>query len=464
MFLYKASCFFKLRGSNVGLLVNYILDEFAPFKRISKKELQLKSKPWISNSILIEINKRDMLLRKYSKMKHRDNETARIIYDEYKIIRNKITKLKRDGRVEYYHRFFDENKRKSSVIWKGIRSIVNINSTSRKDIKLLNDKGKNVCDPIKIAELLNKYFASIGNNIDKKIPKSLKHFKEFMTKIKVNKTFFLKACTPQEIFDIILALDIKKSLGPNSIPMYVLKVANSFFPDKLSDIINLSFLTGTFPDLCKLAKVIPLFKNDNPLLCENYRPISLLPVYSKIFEKVIYTRMYKFLDNNNFIYDRQFGFRAKHSTSHSLISTTEWIKSLIDKGNFVGSIFIDLQKTFDMVNHDILCEKLMYYGFRGNSHLLIKSFLSNRKQFVSINGFNSSHLEITCGVPQGSTLGPLLFLLYINDLNFSLTNAISSHFADDTCIMFGSSKPKTLETVLNCDLKKISDWLKANRL
>ena len=296
-----------------------------------------------------------MLLRKYSKMKYRDNETAKSIYDEYKIIRNKVTKLNRDGRVEYYHRFFDENKRKSLSIWKGIRSIVNVNSTTRKDIKLLDEKGKNVCDSNKIAELLNKYFALVGNNIDKKIPRSLKHFKDFMTKIKVNKTFFLKACTPQEIFDIIHALDLKKSLGPNSIPMYVLKVANSFFSNKLSDIINLSFLTGTFPDLCKLAKVIPLFKNDNPLLCENYRPISLLPVYSKIFEKVIYTRMYKFLDNNNLIYDRQFGFRSKYSTSHALISTTEWIKSLIDKGNYVGGIFIDLQKAFDTFNHDILC-------------------------------------------------------------------------------------------------------------
>ena len=175
--------------------------------------------------------------------------------------------------------------------------------------------------------------------------------------------------------------------------------------------------------------------------------------------------MYRFLNNNNLIYDPQFGFRSKYSTSHALISPTEWIKSLIDKGNYVGGIFIDLQKAFNTVNRDILCEKLMYFGFRGNSHLLIKSFLSNRKQFVSINGFNSSHIEITCGVPQGATLGPLLFLLYINDLNFSLTNAISSHFADDTCIMFGSAKPKTLETVLNnCDLKKISDWLKANRL
>ena len=125
--------------NNLHRHINYILDEFEPFKKLSKEELKLKSKPWINNLILIEINKRDMLLRKYSKMKHRDNETAKSIYDEYKIIRNKVTKLKRDGRVEYYPRFFDENKRKSSAIWKGIRSIVNINSTTRKDIKLLDE-------------------------------------------------------------------------------------------------------------------------------------------------------------------------------------------------------------------------------------------------------------------------------------------------------------------------------------
>ena len=182
------------------------------------------------------MNKRDKLLRKYSKLKNKVNENARFIYDDYKKIRNKVTKMKRDSKVEYYRRFFEENQKKSSAIWKGIRSIVNINNTSRKDIKLLNDKGKNVCDPTKIAELLNKYFASVGPNIDKKIPKSLKHFKDFMKKIKVNKTFFLKATTPHEIFDIILAFDLKKSLGPNSIPMYVLKVANTFFADKLCGI------------------------------------------------------------------------------------------------------------------------------------------------------------------------------------------------------------------------------------
>ena len=150
-----------------------------------------------------------------------------------------------------------------------------------------------------------------------------------------------------------------------------------------------------------------------------------MPAYSKNFEKVIYTRMYNFLDSNNLIYERQFGFRSKYSTNQALISTTEWIKSYIDKG-----IFIDLQKAFNTVNHDIPCERLMYYGFRGNSQLLSKSFLTNRKQFVSINGFNSSHIDITFRVPQGSTLGPLLFLLYINDLIFSVNNAIASHFAD----------------------------------
>ena len=205
-------------------------------------------------------------------------------------------------------------------------------------------------------------------------------------------------------------------------------------------------------------------RKDNLLHCGNYRPISLQPIFSKIFEKVIYQRMYDFIDKNKLIYERQFGFRTKHSTNHALISTTESIKSKIDKGNDVAGVFLDLQKAFDTVNHDILCQKLAHYGFRGNSQLLIRSFLSNRQQFVSINSFDSSKLDIHCGVPQGSTLGPLLFLLYINDLRFALKDAIASHFADDTCILYASNKLKSIETILNCNLKSTSEWLIANRL
>ena len=130
----------------------------------------------------------------------------------------------------------------------------------------------------------------------------------------------------------------------------------------------------------------------------------------------------------------------------------------------VGGIFIDLEKAFDTVNHSVLCDKLKYYGFRGKSNELIKSFLSNRSQYVSINGYDSNKLDVICGVPQGSTLGPLLFLIYINDLRYSLKFCSTTQFADDTCIIYANKEPKTLETNINHDLNKLTEWLRANRL
>ena len=407
---------------------------------------------------------RDKLLRKFCKLKNKNSIHAINIYSQYKNIRNNITSLKRTSKTNYYKDFFEKYKQKSSMIWKGIRSIVNINNTSTKCIKLINDKGKYISDQKKIADLFNEYFSNVGPDIASKIKKPKKHYRHFMSKISTFQSFFLSPVTSDEIFDIIKTFDINKSLGPNSIPIYILKIFNNFFSEKLCDITNLIFETGIFPDLCKIAKVIPIYKKSNPLLCENYRPISLLPIFSKIFEKIIYKRMYNFIEMNKLIYTRQFGFRSKHSTTHALISTIENIKSLIDSGNIVGGVFIDLQKAFDTVNHEILCEKIAYYGFRGKLQQLIRSFLTNRKQYVSINGFNSQEMNVTCGVPQGSTLGPLLFILYINDLHFSMNKSTASHFADDTCITFSAKKIKTLETDLNYDLKIVSDWLKANRL
>ena len=179
-----------------------------------------------------------------------------------------------------------------SSIWKGIRSLVNIKTTSRKDIIIVNYKGKKIIDPKKIAQLFNEHYAKVVSDIEKKIPKPLKEFHHYLRNIQVKDSFFLNPASPQEIFDIILSFDLKKSLGPNSIPIYILKISNNFLSDALAEIINLSFKTGIFPDLCKLA----IFKKDDPLLCINYRPISLLSIYSKIFEKLIYSRMYYFLD------------------------------------------------------------------------------------------------------------------------------------------------------------------------
>ena len=198
--------------------------------------------------------------------------------------------------------------------------------------------------------------------------------------------------------------------------------------------VNLSFTVGIFPDILKIAKITPIHKKECKLNFQNYRPISLLSVLSKIFEKTIYRRIYFYLVKNNLIFDKQFGFRSNYSTNHALISITGRIKDLVDSGKYVCGVFVDLEKAFDTVNHIILCDKLKYYGLRGNVNNLVQSYLSNRKQMVSVNGFDSELRDVLCGVSQGSSLGPLLFLIYINDFRMCLYKTKSCHFADDTFI------------------------------
>ena len=178
----------------------------------------------------------------------------------------------------------------------------------------------------------------------------------------------------------------------------------------------------------------------------------------------MYTRIYSYLVKNEMIYSKQFGFRSKHSTNHAIISLTEHIRNLLDDAQYVCGIFVDLEKAFDTVDHKVLCEKLKFYGLRGNINNLLQSYLSNRKQYVSLKGFNSEVRDITCGVPQGSSLGPLLFLLFINDFRLCLSETSSGHFADDTFILYNSKKPKTIETIVNTELKQVVKWLRLNRL
>ena len=409
-----------------------ILTNLHLIKESQKNEYKLKSKPWISQDIQFLMWERDKIFHQYCK--ENSVERRNNLYNKYKILRNNLTQKKRDSKIEYYKSYFAKNTSKIANIWKGIRSLIKIKFTSAKDILILDDNGKLETDPIAISNIFNKKIVSMGPKIDEKISQGKLHYSDYLKDIRINNTFFLRPATYKETSDIILHLDLNKSIGPNSLPTFIVKLCTEFFSIYLTKILNISFTTGIFPDLCKLAKVIPIFKKDDPLDCVNYRPISLLPVFSKIFEKIIFSRMYEFLELNKLIYNPQFGFRANHSTNHALISMIESIKSFLDSGDCVAGIFIDLEKAFDTVNHQILCNKLNYYGFRGKINDLLKSFLSNRKQFVSINGYDSSCLEIKCGVPQGSTLGPLLFLLYINDLRFSLRHAITSHFADDTSI------------------------------
>ena len=236
----------------------------------------------------------------------------------------------------------------------------------------------------------------------------------------------------EEIFKIINGMKPKKSAGHDGLSSIYLKLFIYEIVRPLTIIINKSLVTGIVPDLMKLAKVIPIYKSKNKKLFSNYRPISLLPVLSKVLEKVVHKRLYSFMSKKQIFFESQYGFRDKHSTTDAITELCSNILYGFDKKESTLAVFLDLSKAFDTIDHKILLNKLEYYGIHGTPLQWFKSYLSNRKQFVEYNKFNSKICTIDCGVPQGSVLGPLLFILYTNDLPKCINKSKSILFADDT--------------------------------
>ena len=302
----------------------------------------------------------------------------------------------------------------------------------------------------------------MGKNTDKDIPCGNCSPTSFL-KGNFPDSMFLSPVTSVEVDSYSSQMDNNKSIGPYSIPVPLLKILKTHISPLISSLINDSFLCGIFPRKLKLAKVTPVFKKGFRQDKDNYRPISVLSIFSKIFEEAMFKRLYGYLESCNILYPLQFGFRQKCSTNHALIQITESIRNSTDNNEFGCGIFIDLKKAFDTVNHFIILSKLNHYGTRGKAYDWFHSYLSNREQFVCINGHNSDSLSITCGVPQGSILGPLLFLLYIEDLP-NTSKLLSFHlFADDTNIFFSRKNLNDLELILNQELHAVAEWMKSNR-
>ena len=306
-----------------------------------------------------------------------------------------------------------------------------------------------------IANAFNNYFINVGSSLAKNIRSDI-NLLLYVQNIE-------SSLNTHEISTIISAIANSAS-GYDELPASILKQCSETYIEPLTYLINMSIAQGIFLEPLKIARIIPIFKGENEQLVQNYRPISVLPILSKIsFEKIVAAYVTEFLEDNHIFHQYQ-NIRKNHSTSHAIITLVEKVSKALDTGKYVVAIFLDLKKAFDTVDHIILLEKLECYGIRGNIHSWFKSYLNNRSQYVEYNNAKSEIKHITHRVPQGSNLGPLLFIIYMNDFFRSSDLLFSILFADDTSVFIEGTHFDDITQVLNLELENINSWLKANKL
>ena len=441
--------------NNWSNLLSLIIDKHAP---IAEMRVSEKFCPWIDKDLRNLMVTRDRLKKAATKRK------SPVLMDSYRQVRNRVNTLNVQLKKEYYTNKISACEGNMKESWKTINELLNKRSKSSNIDCLKESDSETVCKK-EISNKMNSFFCSVGKDLADKIDPVSNPLLSGDYEVNPDKAeFHFRTIEVQEIRDAFAKVKTAKSFGTDNISSYFLKLALPFIENSLAFLFNTSIETSQFPDSWKVARVTPIFKNGAKTDQSNYRPISVLPVISRLFEKLVTNQLYQHMDKNDQFSNDQSGFLRLRSTVTCLLKNTDdWYNGL-DLGKLVGLVFIDLKKAFDTVDHDILCKKLAHYGVQHRELSWFKSYLTNRKQFCRVNGVDSDFGDIEVGVPQGSCLGPLLFLIYINDLPQAVRDSTVSMFADDTSLCHQSNDLTQLTEAINNDLRQLDTWLQGNKL
>lgn len=441
-------------------LIKFAREKHFPKKKVKFDKRKHKKSKWITNGILNSIHTKDKLYKLFIQADSENIAVYEALEREFKTYRAKLRKSIRAAKKAYFTRTFNAIKNDIRKTWSVINQTLNRKKQSQlpNEFKINNLK---TTDPNEIANAFNDYFINIGRSIAEQIHTQTT-FDEYMGNPSNSRFTFLNT-TEVVVSNIINKLKNKSSFGHDNISNILIKQAKDVLVKPLTLLINLTLQTGEFPNELKISRVKPLFKNGDESLMSNYRPISLLPSFGKIFEYVIFHQLSDYLRNHDLLCSQQFGFRPAHSTDLAALRLLDHLTKEMDTNNIPINVYIDLSKAFDTLNHNILIHKLRHYGLTESATKLLISYLSNQQPYVDFNGYKSTYQTVTTGVPQGSILAPLLFLIYINDLP-EVSNVFDMlMYADDTTLYCNLNRTTT-ETEINCEMKKITTWLDANKL
>jgi hypothetical protein len=383
--------------------------------------------------------------------------------ENYTLSRNSYNTLLRQSKQKYYSENLNRNIHNSKRTWQLLKEAANLNKTCSKIEKILDNNGTLLTDPVDIANEFNDFFTEIGVKISESVQESNAKPEDFMPVINNLIELDLGGTGQVHICDIIKSLQPKNSCDIDGISTKLLKLLSTELSWPLAHIFGLSLRTGVFPKKLKYSRTVPIYKSGNHELCDNYRPIALLSTLSKILEKMVSVQLVNHLDRNNIIYQHQYGFQRNKSTEHSLIHSLNYISSALNDNKYCLGVFFDLKKAFDVCSHEILLMKLSKMGINGTALDWFRSYLSEREQVVDINGNLSNRRRIRISILQGSILGPILFLCYINDLH-RVTSLLTFMFADDTFCLESDTNLNNLISTVNSEINKMAVWFSANKL